>query len=269
MNQMLGINDHTGQSIINAHKVTNGGPKEIIKLISGNMQAPKFLTQKYGVGAFQLPFIKMGIRRQVIYVNRLRTYCNCSSDLTSKGVQKLKTIYNIRINKPNFTFKRVYNLILLEDLFIVAYGNLKSKPGVKTPGVGRLTPDGFNINLIQNIIKKLNSEQFKFNPLRRATPKANGKLRPLSIPSFKDKLVQEVMRIILESIFSSSFIPYSHGFQKNKRCHTALKDVRVIFAGVKWLMKRDIERCFDSLDHHKLVSILENRISDKRFVNLI
>jgi len=257
------------QDIINIHNVTNGGPKEIMKSINGSMQTPKCLSQIYGVGASQV-LLNIGIRKQVIYANRIRTYCNCSKDLTSKRVRKLEAIHNISTNNTNFNFKRVYNLILLEDLFITAYKNLKSKKGVITPGIDKITPDGLRIDFIQNIIKDLSNETFQFTPARRIyIPKPNEGLHPLSIPSFKDKLVQEVIHIILESIYEPRFLSYSHGFQKGKRCHTALKDVRVIFTGVKWLIKRDIEKCFDAFNQHKLINIIGKRISDQRFINLI
>ena len=103
-----------------------------------------------------------------------------------------------------------------------------------TPGSDNTTPDGLTMEIIQTLVNKLKKETFKFKPARRIyIPKPKGGRRPLSIPSFQDKLVQEVLRIILEAIYEPSFIPYSHGFRKGKSCHTALKDVRVTFAGVK------------------------------------
>lgn len=273
MNQMLHVSSHMKQDIMNIHNATNRGPKEIVKLINGNVQAPKCLPQTYGAGALQVPFSFIkggGIRGQAIYATRTRPYCKCSNTSTSKGVKKLETIYYIRTNKPDFKFKRVYNLILSEDLFVVAYQNLKSKKGIITPGTDLATPDGLRMSYIRKTLAKLQKETFQFRPARRILiPKPNGELRPLSIPSFEDKLVQEVIRIILESIYEPTFAPYSHGFRKGKRCHTALKDVRVTFAGVKWLITRDINKCFDSFNHQKLIDILEKRISDQRFINLM
>lgn len=235
MNQMLHIRSRVEQDIMNIHNATNGEPKEVVKLINGNAQAPKFLSQKYGVGALQVPLLGGGISGQAIYVPNSRSYCKCSEASTGlKGIKKLGSIYSIRTNKPDFIFKRVYNLILSEELFIVAYQNLKSKKGVITLGRDISTPDGFRIEKIRALIGSLRDETFQFRPARRIyIPKPNGKLRPLSIPSFNDKLVQEVIRLILEAIYEPTFTNTSHGFRKGKRCHTALKDVRVIFAGVK------------------------------------
>lgn len=253
---------------MNIQNATNGEPKEIVKLINGNAQGPKFLSQKYGSGALQVPM--KGIRGQAIYYFSSQSYCKCSIISNSKGIKNLESIYYIRSNKNDFKFKRLYNLILSKDLFIVAYQNLKSKKGVITPGTDNSTPDGFRTIKINKLINSLQDESFQFTPARRIyIPKPRGGIRPLSIPSFNDKLIQEVIRMILESIYEPTFLNTSHGFRKNKRCHTALKDVRVTFAGVKWLITRDIEKCFDSFNHHKLIKILEKRISDKRFISLV
>lgn len=237
MNQMPRVCSHIKPDTMSILNATNGGPKNIMKLINGNMQAPKSLLQRYGVGALQVPSLfsrRRGIRGQAIYASRTRFYCKCSKTSTSKGIEKLEAIYSIRANKPDFKFKRIYNLMLSEELFVLAYQNLKSKKGVITPGADSATPDGLRANTIQTILRQLRDETFQFRPARRVLiPKPNGKLRPLSIPSFKDKLVQEVMRLILESMYEPTFVSFSHGFRKGKRCHSALKDVRVTFAGVK------------------------------------
>lgn len=234
---MLHICSYIKQDIMNIHNATNRGPKGVVKLIYGNAQAPKSLSERYGVGAPQVLLSskkKRRIRGQATYVTSSRSYCKCSQAPSLKGVKKLASIHSIRTNKPDYIFKRVYRLILSEDLFIIAYQNLKSKKGVITPGRDTRSPDGLRIDKIQTIIGRLRNETFRFHPSRRIyIPKPNGKLRPLSIPSFNDKLVQEVIRLILESIYEPTFKPCSHGFRKNKRCHTALKDVRITFAGVK------------------------------------
>ena len=153
---------------------------------------------------------------------------------------------------------------------MLAYNRLKSKPGNLTPGLTPETLDGLSGDWINKVIAEMRNESFQFNPARRVMiPKANGKLRPLIIASPRDKIVQEVMRMILESIFEPIFTDSSHGFRPNKGCHTALRYVLNNFERSNWLIKGDIKACFDSIDHHLLMSIIGERLSDKRFCNLI
>lgn len=271
MNQMPHICSHVKQNIINVHDATNRGPKGVVKLINGNAQAPKFLSQKYGAGALQVPLPRGRISGQVIYTPNSRSYCKCSETHKSqKGIKKLESIHFIRTNKPNYVFKRIYNLMLSKELFIVAYQNVRYKKDVTTPDRHINTPNRLRIEKIQDLISSLRDETFQFQPTHRIhVPKRNGKPRPLPVPSFNDKLIQEVMRLILEAIYEPTFSNTSHGFRKGRRYYTALKDIRNTFPGVEWLMTRDIKKSFDSFNHHKIVSILRIRISDQRFTNLV
>ena len=115
-------------------------------------------------------------------------------------------------------------------LFEIAYNRLKSKPGNMTPGITPTTLDGFSLKIINEIIEKLKDESFRFSPGRRVSiPKASGGLRPLTVASPRDKIVQEVMRMILEAIFEPRFSPHSHGFRPGRGCHTALKQIFTTF----------------------------------------
>ncbi len=120
----------------------------------------------------------------------------------------------------------IYKLMFKPKLFELACQKLKSKPGNMTPGIVPTTLDGFSIEIINEIIGKLKDESFKFSPGRRVMiPKASGGERPLTVAPPRDKIVQEVMRMILESVFEPNFSPNSHGFRPNRGCHTALKQV--------------------------------------------
>jgi group II intron reverse transcriptase/maturase len=143
-----------------------------------------------------------------------------------------------------------------------------------TPGSDGETLDGFSREAIHAIIQDMRTEQFLFKPARqRFIPKPNGKMRKLGIPCVRDKIVQEVIRMILEAIYDSSYTPYfhdaSHGFRPNRSCHTALREYRRNWKAVNWIIEGDIQACFDELDHTVLIGILRKKIHDERFLNLI
>jgi len=159
-------------------------------------------------------------------------------------------------------------------LYILAYERIKSKPGNMTPGTDEETLDGFSLEAIREMIREMKAEQFRFKPVRQQfIPKPNGKMRKLGIPCVRDKIVQEVIRLILEAIYDSPRGPYfsdsSHGFRPQRSCHTALREFRENWTGVNWLIEGDIRACFDELDHRTLVSLLHKKIHDQRFLNLI
>jgi len=163
--------------------------------------------------------------------------------------------------------------MLNEKLYEIAYHKLRSNPGMMTPGINPTTLDGFSTEVIKSLIDKLKDESFSFRPPQRGgrvmIPKASGGLRPLTVASPRDKLVQEVMRMILEAIFEPTFSDCSHGFRPGKSCHTALREVKTKFGVSTWFLEGDISKCFDSFDHDILMSIIERKISDRRFTNLI
>ena len=132
-----------------------------------------------------------------------------------------------------------------EDLYIIAYERIKSAPGNLTPGSDKQTIDGFSLDTIHEIIQEMRTEQFQFKPVRTVyIPKSNGKKRKLGIPSTRDKIVQEVIRTILECIYDSPKGPYfhetSHGFRPNQSCHTALREIRGKWPAINWFLEGDI-----------------------------
>ena len=139
-----------------------------------------------------------------------------------------------------------------------------------TAGSDGKTIDGMSMKRIETLIEKLKDFSYQPKPARRTyIPKANGKTRPLGIPAFNDKLVQEVIRMILESIYEPTFQDTSHGFRPKRSCHTALQYIKRNYTGVKWFVEGDIKGCFDHVDHHVLVQILRRRIADEHFIGLI
>jgi len=120
-----------------------------------------------------------------------------------------------------------YNEMFIEQAYEKAYYEIKSKPGNMTKGADNSTLDGFSKKKINNIIQRLKTREFQFKPSRRVfIPKANGKMRPLGIPSPDDKIVQNVYQGILERVYERDFLTSSHGFRPNRSCHTALMEVR-------------------------------------------
>ncbi|MCL2199411.1 MAG: reverse transcriptase domain-containing protein [Defluviitaleaceae bacterium] len=167
-------------------------------------------------------------------------------------------------------FTRLYRYLLRPDLYFIAYKKLYKNNGASTKGVNDDTADGFSTAKIEKIIKSLADESYTPHPARRTyIKKANGKMRPLGIPTFTDKLVQEVLRMVLEAVYEPIFLECSHGFRPNKGCHTALKDLKHQFHGTRWFVEGDIKGCFDNIDHSVLVGIIGGKIKDARLIKLI
>src|SRR5207302_6914584 len=132
------------------------------------------------------------------------------------------------------------------------------------------TVDGMSLAKIDRLIDEVRHERHRWTPVRRVMiPKSNGKTRPLGIPTWTDKLLQEVIRMILEAYYEPQFSPQSHGFRPGRGCHTALRQVYRTWNGTAWFIEGDISQCFDSLDHQVLLAILRENIHDGRFIRLI
>lgn len=145
-------------------------------------------------------------------------------------------------------FTRLYRYLLREDIYYIAYKNLYANAGAATKGIDNDTADGFGTKYISGIIELLRNLEYKPKPVRRTyIPKYNGELRPLGIPSFRDKLVQEAVRQILEAIYEPIFSEDSHGFRPGRSCHTAFKRIKYGFNGTKWFIEGDIKGCFDNI----------------------
>jgi len=170
----------------------------------------------------------------------------------------------------NLPCTQLYRQMFNRSLYLKAYGNIYSNQGAMTPGADGKTADGMSEGTINQIIELMRCERYRFAPARRTyIPKKNGKLRPLGLPSWPDKLVGEVVRLILEAIYEPVFSGLSHGFRKGRGCHTALRDIRETWTGTVWFVEADISDCFTSIDHGILLGILAEKIGDQRFLRLI
>ncbi len=155
----------------------------------------------------------------------------------------------------DYKFERLYRILFNEEMFHVAYQRIYAKPGNMTPGTDGKTINRMSLQRINKVIASLRDESYKPNPAKRIyIPKKNGKKRPLGIPSFEDKLVQEVVRMILEAVYEEVFANTSHGFRPNRSCHTALTHIQKTFTGTKWFVEGDIKGFFDNIDHNVLIA---------------
>ena len=167
--------------------------------------------------------------------------------------------------------ERVYRLLFHPGLYLLAYGKLYRNAGAMTPGATGETVDGMHLGKIKDIIGALRCERYRWTPVRRTyiAKKNSAKRRPLGLPTWSDKLLQEVLRLILEAYYEPQFSDRSHGFRPGRGCHTALEEIYHGWHGTVWFVEGDITDCFGSLDHPVLLSILAEKIHDGRFLRLI
>jgi len=166
--------------------------------------------------------------------------------------------------------RELYRQLFNPQLYLLAYGRIYANKGAMTPGVTRETVDGMSMGKIERIIDAMRHERYRFLPVRRVTiPKPHGGTRPLGLPSWSDKLVGEVVRLLLEAYYEPLFSARSHGFRPGRGCHTALREIGNTWTGTTWFIEADIADCFGSLDHQRLLEILGESILDERFLRLV
>src|SRR5919106_1869525 len=166
--------------------------------------------------------------------------------------------------------EQLYRQMFNPQLYLLAYGRIYANQGAMTAGVTRETVDGMSLGKIGRIVEAMRFERYRFRPVRRVhIPKKNGKTRPLGLPTWSDKLVGEVVRLLLEAYYEPTFSDRSHGFRPKKGCHTALREVANTWTGTAWFIEGDIADCFGSLDHQVMISALAVTIHDGRFLRLV
>lgn len=173
-------------------------------------------------------------------------------------------------NNHDEVFTKLFRYLLRPDIYYIAFQNLYANNGAGTKGVDNDTADGFSEDKVNQIIEALKNGTYEPKPVRRTyIKKKNGKMRPLGLPAFTDKLVQDVTRMVLQAVYEPVFSDYSHGFRPGRSCHTALTQIKHEFVGAKWFVEGDIKGCFDNIDHSMLIAIISKKIKDVRFINLI
>lgn len=169
-------------------------------------------------------------------------------------------------------FTKLYRYLLRPDIYFSAYQRLYTNKGAATKGVNNDTADGFSEERIAGIIQSLADETYQPAPVRRIQiPKRSNpkKTRPLGIPTFTDKLVQEALRMVLEAVYEPVFLNVSHGFRPKRSCHTTLTMLKRDFNGSRWFVEGDIRGCFDNIDHTVLIRLINEKIKDARIIKLI
>ena len=187
-------------------------------------------------------------------------------------MQNAETVLNVirERGERGLPLENIYRLLYNRNLYLRAYGRIYSNQGATTKGVTAETVDGMSLAKIDRIIEALRNERFRWTPVRRVNiPKPNGKTRALGLPTWTDKLLQEVIRMILEAYYEPQFSDRSHGFRPNRGCHTALSNVTTHWTGVRWFVEGDIKGCFDNIDHEVLLSALGEKLHDNRFLRLL
>ena len=187
-------------------------------------------------------------------------------------MQNAETVLDVlrERGRRGLPLNELYRQLFNPQLYLLAYGRLYSNKGAMTPGPDAETADGMTLGKIERIIDALRHECYRFKPVKRVyIPKKDGKQRPLGLPSWSDKLVGEVVRLLLEAYYEPQFSDHSHGYRPGRGCHTALRDVTVAWTGTTWFIEGDISQCFERLDHQVMLDILSERIHDNRFLRLL
>ncbi len=208
-------------------------------------------------------------------VNELRQQLESIYLPKFKSIENIiKGINNKSFKESNAIFKDLYNLLSQESLLIQALGNIRSNKGTSTPGITSETLNRMSILKINRIAQSIKNRTFKFSPIRRVfIPKpGKSKLRPLGIPTFTDRIVQEAIRIILEAIYEPTFEKLKHqnyGFRPGKSPHDSIRFIKNTATGSKYAIEGDIVGAYDNVNIKKLISILGNKIHDQKFLNFI
>ena len=187
-------------------------------------------------------------------------------------MQNAETVLNVisERGERGLPLENIYRLLYNRNLYLRAYGHIYSNQGAMTKGITAETVDGMSLAKIDRIIEALRYERFRWTPVRRVNiPKPNGQTRALGIPTGPDKLLQEVIRMILEAYYEPQFSDRSHGFRPDRGCHTALRGIADHWTGVRWFVEGDIKGCFDNIDHEVMLSVLGEKLHDNRFLRLL
>jgi group II intron reverse transcriptase/maturase len=196
---------------------------------------------------------------------------NVDRSLPSTDVPKwLRRLNALAKLKTSMKAKSLWALVNEPDLWVAAYKKLATSPGSLTRGGDHTTIDGYSMKILNLLREDVFEGKYRIGLTRRVyIPKPQGGLRPLGVPVFRDRVVQEVFRSILEAVFEPRFSPNSHGFRPGRSQHTCMRQIRRDFRGTKWFIEGDISKCFDEINHTTLRKQLGVHIQDNRFIKAI
>src|SRR6266699_3253658 len=209
------------------------------------------------------------LRGRETVLEALDINCKDTRMLSARTGDKLRAISEVA--RKGRRVKDLRRLMNHPDIWMQAYLNIQGNKGALTRGIDSITMDGFSPERAANLVELIRDKRYKPKPVRRVNipTKVAGKMRPLGIPSADDKLVQEVVRMILERIYEPLFKDSSHGFKPNRSCHTALRSMQKGWTGTKWFIDIDIKGYFNNINHDILMEMLKKRIEDIQFLDLI
>ena len=185
-----------------------------------------------------------------------------------KLIRKLEGLQ--KASRNGHKVKDLHAIMRRDEIWYLAYARIYANFGALTKGIDEITLDGFSIERVRELITRLKAGTYRPNPVRRVyIPKKDKGERPLGVPSGDDKLVQAVSQILLEQVYEPIFHDTSHGFRPQRSCHTALDQIKKIWTGTKWIIEFDIKSFFDNMDHDIMIELLEKKIDDRKFINLI
>jgi group II intron reverse transcriptase/maturase len=193
-------------------------------------------------------------------------------DAKVREMRTAETILNIIQDrgKRKLPLDDVYRQLYNPAMSLRSYAKLYPNDGAMTPGMTEETVDGWSMEKVAAIIVAIRDERWQWTPVKRVLiDKPKGGKRPLGLPVWSDKVVQDIIRSILEAYYEPQFSKHSHGFRPKRGCHTALKEIDEVWQGTKWFIEGDIKGCFDNIDHTLLMNILRENIHDNRFLRLI
>nr|QFP99055.1 hypothetical protein [Rhizaria sp.] len=234
-----------------------------------------FVLNKGGRGPVVLHSEGRGLNTCTFSLKMGRSYntsVNSSSPLLNRatGLGEIMLLKNRNTLDTNYVNRQLFRILRHDDTWVSVYQKLSASTGSKISDVDGKTIDGTSLFRLQKIKVAVLSGEFKWSNIKRVfIPKGGGKMRFLGIPTFNDRIVQGVLKLILEAIYEPTMSVFSHGFRPGKSQHSALRTIRKNFGGVKWIIEGDIAKFFDTVNWTVLMNILRIRIKDEKFLKLI